>query len=272
MLLQIGCTRVKKLKCNIDIENVKQKIKSETLADFVQIYTVRIKEEIYFPAIKCPVIEISNPTMEILDFKPLSTEHFQRLDNFAEISNRLKVEGKKFALQFINNCKMNSYNDFIIEFNKLDAKGEPCYRFICHYDELINPPKINYNINFESFKQKIIFETNADSIQVYEKSIKMGFSFPEIKCLVIEINNPSMEILDFKTLPIDKYQIFGDKFYEINEELMSEGYTIATYLATHYAVTDYDDIMLEFIKKDKFSDILYCFTHRYDKLLNLNRK
>jgi len=137
LLMQIRCSKVKKLKCNVDIENIKQEIISETHADSVRIYTARIKEEIYFPTIKTPIIEIINPTMEVLDFKVLSTENFQRFDNFEEINDKLKIEGKKYALQLINRCKMNVYNNLIIEFNKHDASGNPCYRFICHYDELL---------------------------------------------------------------------------------------------------------------------------------------
>jgi len=270
VLFRIGYTRVKKIRCNVKIESIKQKIKSESCADSIQIYTVRIKEEPYFPAIKCPVVEINNPTMEILDFKPLSTVHFQRFDNFTEINARLKIEGKKYALQLINNCKMNAYNDLIIEFNKYDAKGRPRYRFICHYDELIIPPKINYNLNFENFKHKIFCETNADSVQIYEKIIKID-TYPEIKCLIIEINNPTMESLDFKALPIDKYQIFGEKFNEINEGLMIEGYRFVEYLIANYNMTTYDDIFIEFVKKDSLNEQMYYFVHRYDEVLHSNK-
>ena len=138
VIMTFGCKNYQRLNCSVDIENIKQKIISETDADSIRIYTVKVKEEIYFPTIKAPVIEIINPTMEILDFKLLPTENFERFDNFTEISDRLKIEGKKYALLLLNYCKMNVYNDLIIEFNKYDDNEKPCYRFICHYDELLN--------------------------------------------------------------------------------------------------------------------------------------
>ena len=41
------------------------------------------------------------------------------------------------AQNIIKKCDMTGFNDLIIEFLKLDDKGKPIYRFICHYKELL---------------------------------------------------------------------------------------------------------------------------------------
>lgn len=37
----------------------------------------------------------------------------------------------------IKECNPNEFNDLILEFIKKDAQGKPMYRFICHYNELL---------------------------------------------------------------------------------------------------------------------------------------
>ena len=126
------------LCCSEDIDTIKAEIRNIYKADSVIIYTKKIKEEIYFPEIHCPVVLIYNATTNILDFKSLPTSHYQRFENFEQIENELKQEGLPIAHDLIEKCDMSDFNDFIIEFLKQSDEGKPIYRFICHYKELLS--------------------------------------------------------------------------------------------------------------------------------------
>ena len=135
----IGCkTPPPQLNCSIDIEALKENIKSLTNADTVLIYTKTLKEEVYFPEIRCTVIIIENATTKTLNFKNLPVDKYQRFENFDEIGESLKLEGYIFAKQLIEQCDMTDFNDLIIEFHKKDRFEKPIYRFICHYKELFS--------------------------------------------------------------------------------------------------------------------------------------
>lgn len=141
MLLQIGRTRVKKLKCCEDIEILKENIKSVTNADTVIIYTKRLREEIFFPIIRSPVIIIENATTNTLDFKTLPIDKHKDFGSSLQVNDMLQSEAEYIAKMVVQNCNMKSYNDLIIEFIKRDDFGNPMYRFICHYADLLNSSK-----------------------------------------------------------------------------------------------------------------------------------
>lgn len=140
-ILIVGCMTSSKnkqieLKCSADIDSVKNEIQNLYNADSVKIYSKRIKEEVYFTEINCPVVLVYNATTNVLDFKTLPTTHYQRFENFEQIEDDLKNEGTIIAQSIIGKCDMTEFNDLIIEFIKLDDEGNPIYRFICHYKEL----------------------------------------------------------------------------------------------------------------------------------------
>lgn len=140
--LIIGCmassnNKQAELKCSVSIDTMSTEIRSLFNADSVTIYSKKIKEEVYFSEINCPVVLIYNATTNIIDFKTLPTSHYQRFENFEQIENDLKKEGFIVAQSIIDKCSMTEFNDLIIEFLKLDDNGKPIYRFICHYKELL---------------------------------------------------------------------------------------------------------------------------------------
>ncbi len=82
-------------------------------------------------------IFVYNPTTHILNFKELNVDEPIRFDNYDEIENALKEDGKKFAEEIIQSCNLSKFNDLIIEYNKPDIKGNLHYRFINHYEEFM---------------------------------------------------------------------------------------------------------------------------------------
>lgn len=140
--LIVGCMASSKnkkaeLKCTVSLETMNTEIRNFFNADSVTIYSKKIKEEVYFSEINCPVVLIYNATTNIIDFKTLPTSHYQRFENFEQIENDLKNEGFIVAQSIIHKCNMTEFNDLIIEFLKLDDNGKPIYHFICHYKELL---------------------------------------------------------------------------------------------------------------------------------------
>ncbi len=141
MFFTTSCMFVKRpatpLVCTEDIELLKSRIKEELKADSVIIYTKRIQEEVYFPEIHAPIIIICNPTTNVLDFKKLPIDHFVRLDSLDQIEDNLRKETTSIAQELINICDMSEFNDLIVEYHKKDIEGNARYRFIYHYNDLL---------------------------------------------------------------------------------------------------------------------------------------
>jgi len=272
-LLRLGCTRVKKLRCNVDIEILKENIKSITNADTVIIYTKRLREEIYFTEIRTPVIIIENATTKTLDFKALPIDKYQRFDgDYHDIETSLKKEGYIIAKQIINNCDTANFNDIIIEFFKRDSSGEPMYHFIFHYDEFLGkkePKKLVCNTNIDILKKDIKSVTNADTVLIYTQQFDIYLH--KIVAPVIVIENATMKSLDFKMLSTDKYQGFGsvNNYHEINDALKTEGYVFVKQLTNSCNMKGFHDgIVVDFIKRDSLDYPMYHFRCLYNEVLN----
>ena len=103
---------------------------------------VTLQEEPYFPKSTAPRIIVINPTMDELDFKTLSISEPQRFENYEELEQLMKTRGEPYASELTKKCKMNAFNDIIIEFAKLADDGKLHYRIINHYAYLLEdlPP------------------------------------------------------------------------------------------------------------------------------------
>ena len=272
VIMIFGCKKPPELNCSVDIEILKESIKSITNADSVKIYTKRYG---YFYEIKCPIIIIENATMKSLDFKQLTTDKYQKLgDDFYDIEAGLKIEGYSFAKQIIDNCDMNKFNDIIIEFIKRDKSGEAMYRFICHYDEFIpkkEPKKLVCNTNIELLKEEIKSVTNADTVLIFTHQFDIYLH--KIIAPVIVIENATTKTLDFKKLPIDKHQGYGgvNNYNEITDFLKAEGHPFAKQLANNCNMRGFHSLVVDFIKRDSLGYPMYHFRNLYDELLYSQR-
>jgi len=270
LFMAIGCKEPHKLKCSINIESLKEDIKTITNADTVLIYTKGLQEERHFSKIKAPVIVIENATMKSLDFKKLSIDEYQIDDNGYDLDQELKIEGYVIAKQLIDHCDMTNFNDLIIEFIKRDTFGEPMYRFICHYDEFIpkkEPKKLVCNNNIALLKEEIKSATNADTVLIFTHQFDIYLH--KIIAPVIVIENATMNSLDFKLLPIDKYQRIGgvDNYHVINDNLKIEGYAFAKQLADICKLSGFNSLVVDFVKRDSLGYPMYHFRNLYDELL-----
>lgn len=140
--LIVGCmvsskNKQTELKCSVSIDTISTEIRNLFNADSVTIYVKKLKEEVYFTEINCPVVLIYNATTNILDLKKLPTHQYQGFDSFLAINDQLTLEGQPIARELIQKCDMAGFNDLIIEFIKKGDDGKPLYRFICHYKDLL---------------------------------------------------------------------------------------------------------------------------------------
>ena len=140
-ILIIGCmasssNKQIELKCSVDIGIIESEIKEMFKADSVVIYAKKLKEEVYFPELNCPVVVIWNATTNTLNFKEIPSDQ-TRFDNYSQIEDGLKKEGLPIAKKLIKECEMSDYNDLIIEFHEKHQEGKVGHRFICHYKELL---------------------------------------------------------------------------------------------------------------------------------------
>ena|ERR1035437_4629006 len=107
---------------------------------------------------------------------------------------------------------------------------------------------------------------SADSVAIYIKNVKEELYFSEIKSPVVEIYNSTTKTLDFKSLPITHYQRFND-FEQIEDSLKLEGLPIALELTKRCDMSEFNDLILEFLKTDNEGKTLYRFICHYKELL-----
>jgi hypothetical protein len=270
LLLQIGCTRIKKLNCNIDIEILKENIKYEMNADIVQVYTQTHRVEWWLREIRCPVIIIENATTKTLDFKTLSVDEYQLDDDGYDLDQGLRIDGYVIAKQIIESCDMTGYNDFMIEFIKKNDLGEPMYSFKYHYDEFIpkkEPKKLVCNTDIDILIEKIKSTTKADTVFIFTHQFDIYLH--KIIAPVIVIENATMKSLDFKALPTDKYQEIGgiSNYHEIVDNLKIEGYFFAKQLVDHCNMKGFNSLVVDFIKRDSIGYPMYRFRCLYNELM-----
>ncbi len=128
-----GCvSNPPKLDCN-NIDLIKSSIKRQYQADHVIITSKIIKEELYFDEIRSIYITLYNASTETLDFKSLPTNRYQRFENYEEIENGLKKEGKTIFNLIMKNCSLNDFNEVIVVFGKRGDDDPLLYDFIVHY-------------------------------------------------------------------------------------------------------------------------------------------
>jgi len=120
--------------------------------------------------------------------------------------------------------------------------------------------------DIDSIKAEIKNTYKADSVVLYTKKINEEIYFSEINCPVILIYNATTNVLDFKTLPTSYYQRFED-FEQIENELKKEGIPTALGLIKRCNMSEFNDLIIEFIKKGDDEKTLYRFICHYKELL-----
>ncbi len=106
----------------------------------------------------------------------------------------------------------------------------------------------------------------ADSVDIYAKKLKEEVYFTEIHSPIVLIYNATTNVLNFKTLPITHYQRF-DNFEQIENELKQEGFIVAQSIIDKCNMTEFNDLIIEFLKLDDNGKPIYRFICHYKELL-----
>ena len=132
-IMIVGCVgKPPNLDCD-NIDSIKATIKQLYAADRIEISSRVIKEEVYFDEIRSVYVTLYNATTEILDFKSLPLNKYQRFENYEEIENGLKEEGVAIFNMIKRNCSLNNFNEVIVVFGKRGDDDPLLYDFIVHY-------------------------------------------------------------------------------------------------------------------------------------------
>ncbi len=107
---------------------------------------------------------------------------------------------------------------------------------------------------------------NADSVTIYYMKIKEEVYFNEINGPVILIYNATTNALNFKMLPTSHYQRF-ENFEQIENDLKNEGIMVAQSIIDKCKTTEFNDLIIEFIKLDDNGKPTYRFICHYKELL-----
>lgn len=132
-IIIVGCvSKPPKLECD-NIDSIKATIKQLYAADRIEITSTVIKEEVYFDEIRSIYVTLYNATIEILDFKSLPSNEYQRFENYEEIENGLKEEGAGIFNLIKKNCSLNDFTEVTVTFGKRGDDDPLLYDFIVHY-------------------------------------------------------------------------------------------------------------------------------------------
>ena len=126
--------------------------------------------------------------------------------------------------------------------------------------------ELKCSISIDTLSSEIRNLFNADSVSIYSKKIKEEMYLSEINCPVVMIYNATTNILDFKTLPTSHYQRF-ENFEQIENDLKKEGFIVAQSIIDKCNMTRYNDLIIEFLKKDDNGKPIYRFICHYKELL-----
>ena len=118
--LFISCNvKSPRLNCSVTIKNLELQIQEIFDANFVQIRTVVLKEEIYFPKLEVIEVQIYNPTCQTLDFKTLNSKRYFRFENYEELEKNLKFEAKPIFDEILKSCNLIHFDQVCINFTKV---------------------------------------------------------------------------------------------------------------------------------------------------------
>lgn len=126
--------------------------------------------------------------------------------------------------------------------------------------------ELKCTVEIDSIKNEIQNLYNSDSVKIYSKNIKEEVYFTEINSPVVLIYNATTNVLDFKTLPTSHYQRF-DNFEQVEAGLKKEGLVIAQSIISKCDMTEFNDLIIEFLKLDDEGKPIYRFICHYKELL-----
>lgn len=98
-------------------------------ADRIVFEGVYLKEEIYFQPVKSFNVGIIGGVTETLNFKELSNDKYNRIENYVQIESELSKEAIPVVERIISQCEMSEFDQIAVIFSKQKHDGSLVYIF-----------------------------------------------------------------------------------------------------------------------------------------------
>lgn len=143
-----------------------------------------------------------------------------------------------------------------------------CLMFIigCMVSLKNNQTELNCSRDIAEFEQEIKDVFQADSVNIYLKTLREEIYFPEINSPVIVIWNATTNVLDFKEIPDEQTRF--ENYRMIEEELKKEGLPFAKEIISACDMSNYNDLIIEFHEKYQEGKVGHRFICHYKELLD----
>lgn len=124
----------------------------------------------------------------------------------------------------------------------------------------------------EQLVSEIMQEYNADSVRITVQTYRLEPCWPLIKAPVVEIFNPRMKSLDFKTLDMTMRELDKlDEEIHLRDSLKKELKPIAERIVNGCNTRRYNDLFVEILKVDKTGKKIHQFGFSYIVLLDVKQ-
>lgn len=124
-----------------------------------------------------------------------------------------------------------------------------------------SPPKLVCH-EIDIIKNTIKNNYSADEVEITSRVFKEEIYFDKIKSVYVTVYNATTETLDFKSLPIDKYERF-ENYQEIEDGLENEGKRILDLIRENCDLENFNEVIVVFGKRGKNDPLLYDFIVHY---------
>ncbi len=124
----------------------------------------------------------------------------------------------------------------------------------------------------EMLASEIIEEYDADSVRITVQTYRLEPTWPLIKAPVVEIFNPRMKSLDFKTLTMSMKELdkLDDEIY-LRDSLEEELKPIAERIVSGCNTRRYNDLFIEILKMNETGKRTHQFGFSYIDFLDIKQ-
>ena len=120
----------------------------------------------------------------------------------------------------------------------------------------------------EQLVSEIMQEYDADSVSITYRRFRLEPCLPLIKTPVVEVFNPRMKSLDFKTLDMTMRELYKlDEEIHLRDSLKKELKPIAERIVNGCNTRSYNEFLVEILKMDKTGEKTHQLVFSYKDLL-----
>lgn len=147
------------------------------------------------------------------------------------------------------------------------------FTFVCCSNQSKVSNSKGCSFETEELVLEIMQMFDADSVNITTKKFRLEANWPSIKAPVIEIFNPRMKSLDFKTLTVSMRELDSlDDKQHLRDKMEEELKPIAKNVVSICNANEYNEILVEVRKIDATGKNTHRFCFSYNYLLKSEGK